>query len=176
MALERLPVLAAWHLGFDAAGKLKGAITYCNAKKLKRLRVRFDVEEQPPGFFPVHGGVVYVEESADVDVESPSRDMAAIDQGGGRFRWHEGGLDPNVPCIMMALILPEGYTVRKPSPAPISAKDFKGRLAPIGNQQLILRAMPTQNGTWRRPRAILHLKSYGLTNNPPTRQFPHRGR
>jgi hypothetical protein len=112
-------------------GALKGAIEYYNAVDTEagRLRVRWDVEDPPPGSFPVHGGVVFVLDNPNLHHEPGSPDMAAIDLGGGRWRWHEGDFVPNMPWIMMALILPEGYTIAQPSPAPTGAKPFGKRLA-----------------------------------------------
>jgi hypothetical protein len=142
MAPERSPVLAAWDLRFSN-GLLRGAIAYYNAVGApeERLRVRWDVDEQPPGFFPVHGGVVYILETPSVGREPESRDMAPVDLGGNRFRWHEGDFMQSAPWIMMVLILPEGYTVTYPSPPPVSAKVFRGRLA------LYWKPLPDQHGS-----------------------------
>jgi hypothetical protein len=127
MAPDRLPYLAALDLRFDAAGTLKGRIEYYEAATLdKRLRIRFDVEEQPAEFFPVHEGLVYVHDTPGITKWPRSDDMVPVDLGGGRFRWHEGG-PPNTPWIMMVLALPEGYTLTNASPAPISVKVFKNR-------------------------------------------------
>jgi hypothetical protein len=177
MAPERSPVLAAWDLGWKA-GKLKGAIAYYMAvdADMERLKVRWDVDEQPPGFFSVHGGVAYVLDTPSVIREPQSPDMFPADLGGSRFRWHEGDFVPNEPWIMMALILPEGYTVTDPSPPPISAKVFKGRLAVYWKP--ITDNYGSADVEWNLVKADGELcrKPNGSTGYPLGRRLPHRSR
>jgi pimeloyl-ACP methyl ester carboxylesterase len=134
MAPERSPVLAVWDVRSYEDGSLKGTIVYYNTVGVGQpqadpLRIRWDVDEQPPGFFPVHGGVVYILETPHIQREPESRDMAADRLGENRFRWHEGDFIRRVPWIMMVLILPDGYTVTESSPPPVSAKVFRRRIA-----------------------------------------------
>ena len=129
MEPERTEVLAVWKLDFRDE-ELKGEIAYFNAnsKPGEKIRVRFDVDRQPPGFFPVHGGVVYVWDSEGVTREPESPDMAPVKLENCRLRWHEGGFLPgSVP--MMVLVLPEHYTIANLSTPPVAAKDFGGRIA-----------------------------------------------
>jgi hypothetical protein len=45
-----------------------------------------------------------------------------------RFRWIQG-TPPDIPWIMIAIVFPAGYSLRRPNPAPTSAKGFNGRVA-----------------------------------------------
>jgi hypothetical protein len=116
---------------FDARiedDRLKGTIQYVEMPVGKRLRVRWESEDQPEGFHSLVGGVAYVLVEGGVTFVPESRAAVPQDLGDSRYRWTEG-LPPDVPWQMFVLILPAGHTFEEPRPRPARAKAFGERIA-----------------------------------------------
>ncbi len=128
MAPEYPPKLIVWDLHLKA-DRLEGSLSYVElADSAERLRVRWGVTDEPPGFFPVGDGVAFVHQTASVVLMPISREARPEFLGGARYRIQEG-LPPHDPWLMEIVILPEGYTLDHPNPAPASVKAFQQRLA-----------------------------------------------
>ncbi|HJQ25906.1 MAG TPA: toll/interleukin-1 receptor domain-containing protein [Blastocatellia bacterium] len=91
------------------------------------LRVRWSEVEPPRGYQPVGSGALYVEQSGQVVFDGP-RPVQLDDLGDRRYRWIQG-TPPNIPFVMIAVVLPAGYSLRRPRPVPAAAKIHDGRLA-----------------------------------------------
>src|SRR5437762_3899255 len=127
MAPELPPRLVCIDLKFED-GRLHGAVEYIEVLGNERLRVRWDVKSQPAGFFPVCGGVAYVEETDQVRKAAPDNDVQPSALGDSRYRWIQGLL-PKDRWMMLVLVLPEKFTLTDPHPLPADTRDFGGRLA-----------------------------------------------
>lgn len=126
MAPELPPRVVGVDLRFQE-GALHGAVEYVEVKGEGLLRVRWD-ESPPPGFFPVCGGVAFVEETDRIIKATPDKDVLPSALGDSRYRWIQGLL-PKDRWMMLVLVLPEEFTITDPHPLPADAKDFGGRLA-----------------------------------------------
>lgn len=91
------------------------------------LRVRWSELERPSGYRPVGSGALFVEDSARVFFDGP-RPINLDQLKSDRFRWVQG-TPPGIPWVMIAVVFPPGYSLRRPRPAPTSAKNFDGRVA-----------------------------------------------
>src|SRR5215213_343480 len=127
MAPELPPRLVTVDLRFDDES-LEADVEYIEVQGHERLRVRWDVRSQPPGFFPVCGGVAYVKETDQITIGTPDKDVQPSPLGGSRYRWIQGLL-PRERWMMLILVLPKGYTLAHPEPSPTDTKNFQGRLA-----------------------------------------------
>jgi hypothetical protein len=93
----------------------------------ERLRVHWSDVEAPVGYRSVGSGALYVKESDGVAFDGP-RPVELDYLENNRYRWMQGTL-PDTLWIMIAMIFPSGYSLRRPRPAPTTAKSFGGRLA-----------------------------------------------
>lgn len=91
-----------------------------------RLRVRWSDLEPPAGYRSVAGGALYVEDGPGLTIFE--RDVKLDSQGGRRFAWTQGTPE-GIPWLMIALILPPGFTLGPKTRPPESAKEHNGRLA-----------------------------------------------
>jgi hypothetical protein len=127
MAPEWPPRLVAVDLRVNPSGNLKATVEIITAPDDKRLRMLWAVESAPEGYRPVCGGVAYLQETGE-EIPLESYDALPISVGNMRYRWQEG-LRPPIPWQMFTMILPNGQTISEPQPQPVSAKEFKGRIA-----------------------------------------------
>jgi hypothetical protein len=131
MAPERPPRLVVFD-GKSINGGLRGSVHYAEPNFYKPgvdwIRVRWNVESQPADFIPIADGVAYVYNRDEEVVLEPPTEARAQPRGGLRYRWSEG-LEEGASRLMFVLILPQGYTLNDPDPAPVDTKDFHGRLA-----------------------------------------------
>src|SRR5688500_2721663 len=107
-------------------GELRSRVEFVETSNpaAARLRVGWDYLEQPAGYFPVGGGVVYVRDTADYTRVGPI--AGGVRQIGPR--WYEVR-DVGPPGgVMVVLILPLGETLADPLPRPVAAKPFRDRL------------------------------------------------
>lgn len=94
------------------------------------LSVGWDYLEQPPGYFRLGGGVVFVRETQGY-VIVPGRDQPPLraipaSLGQSRYRVREATARGGT---MIVLILPSGFTLADPAPLPIEGKTFDNRIA-----------------------------------------------
>lgn len=129
MTPEREEELAVMDLSYSNS-ELKGDIEYWRAPKGERLRVTWDAQRQPKNYAPIHDGVAsyFVNEDWKPDFVEPYPSPPTVIEN-SRYRWGEGGFKSGIPSMMMILILPHNYTLSDPSPMPIGAKEYDGRLA-----------------------------------------------
>jgi hypothetical protein len=127
MAPEWPPRLIAVNLRVEPSGILKCAVEIIEAPEHKRLRMLWAVDSAPEGYRPVCEGVAYLQETGE-EIPMGSYDAFPISLGNMRYRWQEG-LSPMIPWQMFIMILPTGQTLIEPQPQPVSAKEFKERIA-----------------------------------------------
>lgn len=96
-------------------------------ERAQRLRVRWSDVEPPSGYRAVGSGALHVQESKGVVFDGPRRVKLDPLQG-NRFRWIQG-TPPDIPWIMIAVVFPPDYTLRRPHPVPTSAKSVDGKVA-----------------------------------------------
>lgn len=89
------------------------------------LRVSWNSDRQPPGYFSVGSGAAFVAESDGIRRTPP---ISAIPDklGGSQFAWRDVAQGDG---LMFVLILPKGYRIVEPDPTPVSVKKFKHRMA-----------------------------------------------
>jgi hypothetical protein len=90
----------------------------------ERIRVSWNADARPEGFFALAGGAVYVRDTPEIIRLSPY--TADVDLVGSDYGWRYATPDP----IMVVLMFPEGYVLGDSRPKPIRAKVMKnGRIA-----------------------------------------------
>ncbi len=91
------------------------------------LKVSWNAIQCPPGYVPIGGGVVFV--WAPPGYTHRTYRASPDDQSPGRFGWVDKVYGDG---LMLVIVLPTGYvlpSVQNANPAPVRAKDFKGRMA-----------------------------------------------
>ncbi len=128
MAPEHPPRLAIWDTRWEDKKFLESVEYVEVSDSSKTLRVRWAVEDQPPVFIAVGGGVAYVYDAEHVSTVSISKNQEPDSLSHNRYRIIEG-MPPNDEWLMLILIVPPGFVITDASPAPVSAKEYQGRLA-----------------------------------------------
>jgi hypothetical protein len=108
-------------------GELRSRVEFVETSNpgAARLRVGWDYLEQPAGYFPVGGGVVYVRDTPEYTTVGP---IAGTVRQIGPDRYEVRDVGPP-GGVMVVLLLPPGDTLADPAPRPVAAKAFRGRLA-----------------------------------------------
>jgi hypothetical protein len=126
MAPEFPPRLVVFTL--EAVGdSIAAQIENVERQSTEHLRVRWSEVEPPSGYRSVGAGALYVEESDGVIFDGPR--VVKLDYlENNRFRWIQG-TPPGIPWVMIAVIFPAGYSLRRPRPALTSAKNCDNKVA-----------------------------------------------
>lgn len=123
MPPEEIPLVIAVEFGLDNNEELVGREERLEHMSGRKMFASWYANQQPKGYKSVCGGVVYVQDSDIRQVDSADKRPP---KAGSRYVWSDTNRKDGV---MFAMILPEGHTLREPSPLPYEAKNFQGRLA-----------------------------------------------